>query len=418
MDDNKIELLVNKYQTPLYLFDGDDIERVYQSMKSLLPKEFSIFYSVKANPNLAICKIMRKSGSGIEVASRGELCLALEAGFNPEDILFSGPGKVEDELEFAIDKNIAAIIVESFAELKVINKIAMIKDKKVNIGIRINPSYESIQKNPVISMMGAGTQFGVDKNELGDLISYIKETDNLNLICFHIYAGSQIFDYTVASVYFNEAINLLSQVIEDYNLDIKILDFGGGFGVSYDGKKETFNFESFASEVKRLYNDNKELFNGKRIIFESGRYLCARSGFFLTKVQYRKKINGNTFLITDGGMNQNSLATFRGKKIRGNFFMNILNNDNEKEVVSVAGPLCTPDDVLGRNVTLNRADRGDILCMPNMGAYGSSYSPFTFLGHPRACEVLIYKGKDFLVRERGKYEEILNGQKDIDIGNL
>jgi diaminopimelate decarboxylase len=418
MDDNKIESLARKYQTPLYLFDGDDIENVYQSMKNLLPKQFDIFYSVKANSTLAVCQVLQKNGSGIEVASEGELCLALEAGFNPSDILFSGPGKVYGELEFAIEKNIAAIIVESFRELEIIQEIAKLKGKKVNVGIRINPSYESVQKNPVISMMGSGTQFGVDKNELPSLLSYIQATDNLNLICFHIYAGSQIFDYKVASTYLHEAIKLLSHIIEEYHLDIKILDFGGGFGVSYDGKKETFNFNSFAGEVQTLYNDNQKLFEGKRIIFESGRFLCARSGFFLTEIQYRKQINGNIFLITDAGMNQNALATFREKKIRGNFHMYILNNNNPKEVVSVAGPLCTPDDVLGRNVTLNKADRGDILCIPNLGAYGSSFSPSEFLGHPRPCEVLVYKGADFVIRERGKSEDILKGQTGIQAGRL
>ncbi len=243
MDDNVIQSLARKYQTPIYIFDGDDIENRYHYMKNLLPKQFDIFYSIKANPSLAICQVLQNNGSGIEVASEGELHLALKAGFNSSDILFSGPGKTYRELEYAIDKNIAAINVESFTELNVIHEIAKLKGKKVNVGIRINPNYESVKRNPVISMMGSGTQFGVDKNQLPSLFSYIKESDYLNLTCFHIYAGSQIFDYKVATAYFQEAIDLLSQIIEEHNLDIKILDFGGGFGISYDGRRQHFDFK-------------------------------------------------------------------------------------------------------------------------------------------------------------------------------
>ncbi|MGB8453608.1 MAG: diaminopimelate decarboxylase [Anaerocolumna sp.] len=415
MDDNKIASLTRKYLTPLYIFDGDNIEDNYQYMKKLLPEQFDVFYSVKANPSLAICQVLQNNGSGIEVASEGELRLALGAGFNPSDIIFSGPGKVYAELEYAIDQNITAINVESFGELEIIHKIAKLKEKKVNIGIRINPNYESVQRNPVISMMGSGTQFGVDVNQLPSLLSYIRETDYLDIICFHIYAGSQIFDYKVAAEYLLEAINLLSHIIAEHQLEIKILDFGGGFGVSYDGRKENFDFKSFAGEVKKLYDKHLKLFVGKRLVFESGRFLIAGSGYYLTEIQYRKQINGNMFLITDGGMNQNAMATFREKKIRSNFLMHILNNNNQEEVVSVAGPLCTPDDVLGRSVTLNKAERGDILCIHNSGAYGSSFSPQEFLGHPRACEVLVYKGRDYVIREHGKSEDILRGQYNLQM---
>ncbi|MCW6109101.1 diaminopimelate decarboxylase [Clostridium sporogenes] len=406
---NNMKLFAQKYGTPLYLFYADEMEKKYQMMKSSLPNQFEIFFSVKANSALAICQILQKNGSGIEVASKGELCLALNAGFSPSKILFSGPGKVYSELEYAIDNNIAAIVAESFHELKLIDEIARLKGKKVNVGIRINPNYESVQKNPVISMMGVGTQFGVDKNELPNIVNFLRETNNLNLTCFHIYAGSQIYDYKIAATYFNEATNMLSQIIKEYNLNIDIIDFGGGFGVPYN-KNEMFDFNCFSEEVNKIYNNNLSFFEDKRLVFESGRFLTARCGYFLTEVQYRKEINGRTFLITDGGMNQMAIATYREKKLRSNFIMNILDNDNSEEIVSVAGPLCTPDDILGRNVTLNKANRGDILCIPNAGAYGSSFSPLKFLGHPNPCEVLVYKDSDQVIKERGKAEDILKDQ--------
>lgn len=412
MEDKRLWELAKKYGTPLYIFDADLIKNTYTMMKKEL-KDFEIFFSVKANPSLAICQVLKESGSSIEVASEGELRLALGAGFDPNNIIFSGPGKLKTEIEFALDNNIAALIAESFEEVQLINEIAKEKKSKVNIGIRINPSYESVQKNPVISMMGRGTQFGVDKNELDAIIPYIKEHPYLNLMCFHIYSGSQIFDFSVAATYFSEATKLVTNIIQQYKLEIELLDFGGGFGISYDGKKQDFDFHSFALEVNKILESRPGLKKVKRIAFESGRFLTAKSGYFLTEVQYRKEINGTTFLITDAGMNQNALATFREKRIRSNFMMHIITNDNPKETVSVAGPLCTPDDVLGRNILLNRADRGDILCIPNSGAYGTSFSPFEFLGHPRPCEVVIREGKEFISRKRGDFSDILNQQLGV-----
>ncbi len=412
MNDRYLKELAEKYGTPLYVFDANNIQCTYYEMKKSIG-DIEIFYSVKANPSLAICQILQKSGSCIEVASKGELELAIAAGFEPHKIIFSGPGKIREEIEFALEKEIVALIAESFEEIQLINEIAEEKNCTVNIGIRINPSYESVQKNPVISMMGRGTQFGIDCTELESIIPYIKRHTHLKLMCFHIYSGSQIFDYNVAIVYFKEAIKLLHDIIKKYSLQIELLDFGGGFGISYDGKREDFDFNNFALEVKKVLEGYSEFIKGKRIAFESGRFLVAPSGYFLTEVQYRKVINGNTFLITDAGMNQNALATFREKRIRSNFKMHIITNTNPQEEVSVAGPLCTPDDVLGRNILLNHSGRGDILCIPNSGAYGTSFSPLEFLGHPRPCEIVVWKNKEYVIKKKGKFSDILTHQSGL-----
>ncbi|MDE6947744.1 MAG: hypothetical protein K2P14_11225 [Anaeroplasmataceae bacterium] len=413
MNNNKLYEMSKKYETPLYVFDGNKIRDTYYMMRDALENRVEIFFSVKANPTLAVCQILKNAGSSIEVASKGELHLALAAGFDSQKIIFSGPGKLWSEIEFAIESDIAALIAESFEEVKLINQLAMEKEKVVNIGIRINPSYENVQKNPVVSMMGKGTQFGVDRNELNNIIPYIKKHPQLNLRCFHIYAGSQIFDCHIAIEYFKEAVKLLTNVISEYELKIDIMDFGGGFGVSYDGRKEDFDFKSFSKAALEIIDEYHLSENGRRIAFESGRYLVAKSGFFLTKILYKKCINGTTFLITDAGMNQNALATFREKRIRSNFIMEIISNENEKEIVSVAGPLCTPDDVLGRNIELNSSDSGDILCIPNSGAYGVSFSPMEFLGHPRPCEVICIDEKEYIIRAHGKFEDILENQYGI-----
>lgn len=415
MNDKQMKALAQKYKTPLYLFDGDKIEETYGDMKKSLPDKFEIFYSVKANPMLGICKVLQRNSSGIEVASAGELYLALEAGFDPENILFTGPGKTYSELEYAVDSKIAAINAESFKEITLIDEIAKRNNRIVDVGLRIHPNFKVSTKNPVISMMGTGTQFGVDIDEVPGILEYIESSDNLNLMCFHVYAGSQIFEPDMTIAYFEQTLKIFKELTDKYELHIKILDFGGGFGVSYDGKSKTFDFNYFAAEIKNLYQKYESFLQDKRIVFESGRFLLAESGVFLTEVQYRKVLHDKTFLITDAGMNHNALSTFREKKIRSNFIMRILDNENEEETVTVAGPLCTPEDIPGRNVVLNKADRGDILCISNTGAYGSSFSPTAFLGHPDPCEILVYKGKEYYLRKHGEVKDILDGQERISL---
>lgn len=415
MDDKQIKVLAQKYKTPLYLFDGDKIEETYLKMKNALPEPFEIFYSVKANPLFGICKLLQKNSSGIEVASAGELYLALEAGFNPKDILFTGPGKTYNELKYAIDSRIAVINAESFGEVILLNEIAANSNQVIDIGLRIHPNYKLPTKNPVVSMMGIGTQFGVDIHEIPKIVEFIGAATNLNLVCFHVYAGSQIFDPDTTVTYFEHTLRIFKELIEKYNLQIKILDFGGGFGVSYDGKNKIFDFDYFSAGIKKLYQQYKEFLKGRRIVLECGRFLLAESGLFLTEVQYRKILHDKTFLITDAGMNHNALSTFREKKIRGNFMMKILDNENEKETVTVAGPLCTPDDILGRNVSLSKADRGDILCILNSGAYGSSFSPLSFLGHPTPGEILIYNNREYYLKKHGSIQDILSGQERVTL---
>lgn len=415
MDDRQIINTAHKYKTPLYLFDGDRLEETYFNMKKVLPEAFEFFYSVKANPSYGICRILQKCSSGIEVASAGELHLALESGFDNKKILFTGPGKTYSELEFAVDSKILAINAESYKEIMLIDDIAKAKNKIVDVGLRIHPNFKIESKNPAISMMGTGTQFGVDIDEIPEILKYIKSSKNLNLVCFHVYAGSQIFQPDTTLAYFEQTINIFKELIEENDLHIKVLDFGGGFGVSYDGKNKPYDFEYFGAEINKLYHKYEDFFQGKKLVFESGRLLLAESGVFLTEVQYRKVLHDKVFLITDGGMNHNSLSTFREKKIRGNFLMKILDNRNEEETVTVAGPLCTPEDILGRNVTLNKADRGDILCIKNTGAYGSSFSPLGFLGHPAPCEVLVYKNNEYYLKKHGEFKNILNGQEIIEL---
>ncbi|CCL50727.1 Orn/DAP/Arg decarboxylase 2 [Clostridioides difficile] len=419
--EEKLINIAKKYNTPFYLYDGDGVIDRYQFIKENLPGNFEIFFSVKANPNIGVCQILNSEGCGIEVASGGELLLAEESGVSSRNIIFSGPGKTEDEIQMAIEKNIASLIVESLQEIEVINSISRKLKKRVNVGIRINPSYDDIQKNPTISMMGVGTQFGIDREDLDKAINKINSLPRLNLNCFHIYAGSQIFEYKQAAQFFCEATKLIKRTIECHDLDISIVDFGGGFGISYDRRKKDFDFIKFIESIKEIINENKKFFSdNKRFIFESGRFLCAPCGYFITKVLYKKVLNGRKFLIVDGGMNNNCLATFRNKIVRTNFDIVGLKEDVHDidclEEISIAGPLCTPEDILARNINLKVLEKGDYICIPNMGAYGRTFSPVDFLGHKHISEVLIYDNEEYTILEQGGFNDFYKDQNKIKGG--
>ncbi|HEX2925155.1 MAG TPA: type III PLP-dependent enzyme [Ruminiclostridium sp.] len=411
MEDSLLIELAEQFGTPLYVFDGDGITQNYNNMLRQLPENVEIFYSVKANPSLGICQLLNRCGSGIEVASSGELHLALKAGFQPHKIIFSGPGKIEDELEYAIEAGISAIIAESVSELEKLEQLAAERDLIVNAGIRLNPSYDL--PNARIKMSGSEKQFGIDADRLDEVMSFFAKARHVRLVCIHIYIGTQIFEYEMIIAHVRQMLELSKRIIREYGMDLRMIDFGGGFGVPYFGESTPFDFSSFGKEIKTVFEEYSDICDGRRLIFESGRYMLARYGYFLTKVLYGKNSKGTKFLITDGGMNNHVLSTFRGRQMRNNFPLYFLGKTGVKETVTIAGPLCTPDDILGRNVETVCAGPGDILCIPNSGAYGLSYSPVHFLGHPCPAEVLRYSDANYVLRTRGKSEEILAGQQEV-----
>lgn len=414
MEDYMLMKLTEEFGTPLYVFNGDEISETYDTMIEQLGEGIEIFYSVKANPSLGICQLLKSRGSGIEVASSGELKLAIQAGFEPHKIIFSGPGKTIDELKYAVETGIASIIAESVSELEKLERLATENNCNINVGIRLNPSYDF--PNAKIKMSGSGKQFGIDGDTLSEVIEMLKKQPHLKLVCLHTYLGTQIFDYEQLLAHVSNLLEIARQIIEEHDIDLKIIDFGGGFGIPYFGEGTRFDFHNFAQGLRDIYQKNESICKGRRLIFESGRYLLAESGYFLTQILYKKRSKGTVFLVTDGGMNHHVLSTFRGRQMRNNFPVHILGKTGEKEIVTIAGPLCTPDDIIGRDVEAVVAEQGDIVCIPKSGAYGRSFSPVNFLGHPGPTEVLRYKDKNYLLRERGKIEEILMGQHSVDFG--
>jgi diaminopimelate decarboxylase len=412
MDNNRIIEILNEYKSPMYLYDAGIIQRQYARLKECLPEQFEIFYSIKANPLLGICQLMKSLGSKVEVASDGELHTALAAGFAAHDIIFTSPGKTVDELSLAIEEEIYSINVESFEEQDIIQKIACEKSKRVNVSIRINPDYDALGAG--IKMSGGATQFGIDYGQVIDGINARLHSPHTNIIGIHVYMGTQMLNAENIVSVMDKTFEMALEVQLKTGIDLKFLDLGGGFGVPYFTNDQELDLEALKAGISKVWNRYGEKFRNARIAVESGRFLTAESGLFLTKVLYCKNTKDRTFIVCDGGSNFHANSAFLGRYIRNNFPMSILGKENEPVFeTTVVGPLCTPADVIGQRVMLPKAEPGDILVVKKSGAYGLTNSPVLFLSHPQPVEVLVLDNAVHVLRERGRKEDFLEKQRGL-----
>ncbi|MEW9699662.1 type III PLP-dependent enzyme [Paenibacillus sp. SI8] len=412
MDKKMLQEMAETFGTPLYAYDGEKIESQYRLLKSQLPESFEVFYSLKSNPLLGVCQLFKEFGSRIEVASLGELHVALEAGFEPEHIIFTSPGKTYEELQHAIRANIYSINIESLEEAIIINEIASQDKKSVRIAIRINPNFNL--SGAGMKMTGVPTQFGIDQSLVGEAIERIQSLPFVNLSGIHIFTGTQMLDASSIVKNIEEIIKLSISLSDTYAFPLDFLDLGGGFGVPYFNGEQPLNTDLVKEGLTEVWETYRDRLANTRMGVESGRFLMAEAGAFLTKVLYVKESKGTQFVVCDGGSNQHASTAFLGRYVRNNFPMYLLGKEHDElEEVNVVGSLCTPTDVLGQKVNLAKALPGDILVIDKSGAYGLTHSPVLFLSHSLPAEVMHRNQQFHVLRERGKPQDFLRGQHAI-----
>lgn len=415
MSDVDYRSLAEQYGTPLYVYQGDAIESRYRLLRSCLPETFEVFYSVKCNPLLGVCQLFRELGSGIEVASLGELRMAVQAGFKSGDIIFTSPGKSSEELEAAIDLGIYSINVESVEEARLINDIARRKNTLARISVRINPNFNF--SGAGMKMTGVPTQFGIDQSEISEALDAIQALAYVSLIGIHVFTGTQMLDADLIVRNFAEVMKLAVELSEAHDFALQFLDLGGGFGVPYFQGEQDLDTDKLRLGLAELWEQYGEKLRGARVGVESGRFLLAESGVFLTKVLYVKNCKGAKYVVCDGGSNQHASSAFLGRYVRNNFPMRLHGKDGkEAEEANVVGSLCTPTDVLGQKVRLARAEAGDLLIVEKSGAYGLTHSPVLFLSHALPAEIMVYREEVHVLRERGRAEDCLHGQRSLLTG--
>ncbi|CAL7959288.1 diaminopimelate decarboxylase [Gammaproteobacteria bacterium] len=379
-----LEKYCASYTSPAYLYAKEVITWQYELLKKSLPASFKISYAVKSNPNKNILKHICDFGIGCDIASRGELKLALAAGFKPQNIMFTGPGKTPAEIRDAINNKILSLSVESLQELDIIDEIAGDLGVKQTILVRINPLYAAGEFTKIIGGSGV-SKFGIDIEQMESFFHALKTKRHVVLRGIHIFNSSQILAWKKIFASTKNVITTAKTLGKKYQFNFSYIDLGGGFGIPYSQKERELNVPALGLALKQLINHNTHA----NLVLELGRFLTGFAGIYLTKVLYTKTSQGTNIAIVDGGLNHLARPILIGQKHPIINLTGLLADRSGIEKYMVAGPLCTALDCFDQAAELCITKPGDILAILNVGAYGFTESMPLFLSHPVARELVI-----------------------------
>lgn len=384
---NNYKKYAESFGTPIYIYDLDIIYENYKKLKRSLPYNSQIYYSLKANSHDLVVKKIIKIGAGAEVSSLNELDISINAGLNNKKLLYTGPGKTDDEINYIINKNVGCISVESLEELKQISFYSKKQKIETSILIRLNPDNNQMS-NASIKMTSSSSQFGIDISKIPACLEIVKNSPYINFSGFHIFNGSNLNNVEELLENFLENIKIVHNLSEKFGLTTELIDIGGGFPAPYGKKGSTIDFHTFKvpieKELKKLFGDSPP-----KLIFESGRYIVGTSGTLLGEIQVNKKMKDTNFLVLNFGINTISGMSAIGRLPSLNYDFETYTLSEEKFQYRVVGPLCTPMDYLSRNINLPELYRGDLISIPNVGAYSLSASLINFLSRDLPVELVL-----------------------------
>ena len=412
-----VSSIVAQCGTPVFIYDHAIVKQKLSALRNGLPPRFAISYSVKANPNPAFLRFFLENGCGLEIASAGEFHLALSSGCLPENIIFAGPGKTENELEQVIACGIGEIHAESKLEIARINQISSKLGLRTRVAIRVNPDEEG--QGGAMRMGGKSAPFGIDEEQLEPLLDTFSDYPHIDLCGIHLFVGTQILDSNLLIEHYKKGLAIFRRAAERVASPLRTLDFGGGLGIPYFPSDSQLDLRDFREGLSRLSEEieKEDLFAKTKFVLEPGRFLVGEAGIYVARINDIKVSRGKKYLILDGGMNHHLAASGNlGQVIKRNFPMAIVNKLDVRatETVEVVGPLCTPLDTLGRSVQLPSAKVGDLIGIFQSGAYARSASPLGFLSHATPPEVWVENGQPCLIRRRGVVEDYLRDIQSLD----
>jgi diaminopimelate decarboxylase len=395
--------LADDFSTPLYAYDASVIRHAFTHLGQALSGFAEVFFSVKANPNPAIAALLVTAGAGVEVASAGELRLALRAGAQPARILAAGPGKTRSDIKFFVEEGIGEIHLESLPELDMTASEAAALGRVQPVAIRINPSASA--GGGAMRMGGKPAVFGFDEEMLPQAVNAVAARPSLRLAGIHLFVGTQILDRDALLGQWSYALDLAARVAELTGQPLDSIDLGGGLGIPYFPGEAPVDLAGLRAGLHPLMRRRGEdpALAAARIVVEPGRFLVGEAGVYLASVIALKESRGQVFAVTDGGMHHHLAASGNlGQVVKRDFPLIAAERMDEVPALtlSVAGPLCTPIDLLARRAELPRLDVGDLVAVLQSGAYGLSASPIGFLSHESPAEVLVEDGKARLIRRR------------------
>lgn len=374
--------------TPFYAYDRALLTQRVAHLRGHMPAGMRLHYSIKANPMAALVQHMAGLVDGLDVASGGELKIALDSGVQGADISFAGPGKTVVELAQAVASG-ACIVVESAGEIE---RLACIADQlgiRARVMVRVNPDFEL--KYSGLRMGGGAKPFGIDAEMVPHCLERIAQL-HFNFLGFHLFSGSQSLNADAIIDSHCKAVELACRLAAAAPQQPRALNLGGGLGIAYFAGETALDLTPIGDNLRRLMADVARQLPSAQVAIELGRYLVGEAGVYVARIVDKKISRGKTFLVSNGGLHHHLAASGNfGQVIRKNYPVVIGNKMGEtaRETCTVVGPLCTPLDIIADNVALPPAEVDDLVVVFQSGAYGMTASPIHFLGHPVALEVLV-----------------------------
>ena len=399
IDGISLKKIAADFGTPCFIYSHNDLVKNFSEIKNVFASEKrKVFYSVKANSNLSILKVLLELGAGFDIVSLGELERVIKIGAQPEKIIYSGVGKSEEEIIRSLEYGIHCFNVESFSELERINSIATKLNKVAPVSIRINPNIDP-GSHEFISTGVETTKFGINLKNMMDAFIYANNEKSIELLGIDYHIGSQIESLDP----FKEAIISVKKIIDqlkENNINIKLIDMGGGLGINYQNN-DAPSLNDFGKTINQVINDND--LSDYDFIIELGRSIVGNVGYILTSVEYIKKDSEKNFVIVDAGMDNLIRPALYGAwhDIRP-----ITDNKEQNILCDIVGPVCECTDFLGKDRQLS-VQQGDLLIISSCGAYASSMAS-NYNSRPKPSEIMIKNGEMHIISRKEKINDLFS----------
>ena len=395
-----VQQIAEKVGTPFYLYSYNTLVRHF----TVFDKAFEgiphlVCYSAKANSNLALLRLFVNLGGGIDVVSGGELYRALKGGADPGKVVFSGVGKREDEIEYALKAGILMFNVESSQELQVINEVSGRIGKKASVAIRVNPDIDP-KTHPYISTGLKQNKFGIDILRAPMAYRSASQLPHLKIVGIDCHIGSQLIEVEPVV----EALRKLKELVEilrSEGIEVRYLDLGGGLGITYEDEEPPHPVEYASNILEEIRGF------GCTLILEPGRVIVGNAGVLISKVLYTKENEEKRFVIVDAGMNDLVRPSYYGSYHQ---ILPVKEKDCEEIVADVVGPICESSDFFAKGRKIPKPDPGELIAVMSAGAYGFSMST-NYNSRPRVAEVLVRDDQMFVIRKREDYEDLIRGEE-------
>lgn len=392
--------IASEIGTPCYVYSSAGIRQQYTRLRDALGKlDARLHYSVKANSSIAVLALLKDLGAGLDIVSGGELFRALKAGYKGKDIVFSGVGKTEREMEEALRAEVLLFNVESEQELHALDRVAKRLGMIAPVALRVNPEVLVDTPHPYTRTGEKGMKFGIPVDEALSVAKVAVTLPNIRLIGLDMHVGSQISQFAPYEVGLQRLLHLRREIERDTKVRLEYLDIGGGLAVAYDSETSV-DIGQFGEVIGALVGGS-----GLRIILEPGRFLVGNAGVLLTRVLYRKRSGGKEFIITDAGMTD----LLRPSHYNAFHRIDAVKPSGRTTVADVVGPICESGDFLALDRQIDDAAPGDLLAVQSTGAYGFVMSS-NYNSRPRPAEVLVDGDRFAVITRRESYDDLIRNE--------